>query len=76
MSDAITARANRENMMSHALQVKHFGVQMKMLLAVRAAGSAADASASGAEDSQLKTCVQGTTLRSRTGSDAQASWTR
>lgn len=49
-------------MMSHVLQVKHFGVQMKMLLAVRAAGSAADATSSSAEDSQLKSCVTGACL--------------
>lgn len=53
------ARDKRDNFMSHALQVKHFGVQMKMLLAVRAAGSASDASSSGTEDSQLKACVHG-----------------
>jgi len=59
VSDAVPQRTERENLMSHALQVKHFGVQMKMLLAVRAAGSAADASSTSAEDAQLKTCVQG-----------------
>jgi len=44
---------------SNALQVKHWAVQIKMLLAVRAAGSAADVSKTATEEDQYTNSVKG-----------------
>jgi len=59
VAEASHTTSIREQFVSTALQVKHFAVQLKMLLAVRAAGSATQQSNSSVEDNQLKTCVKG-----------------
>jgi len=50
---------SKDALESSALQVKHWAVQLKMLLAVRAAGSAADVNKTSTEEDQYTNSVKG-----------------